>query len=127
MSRQVIHIHLMGQAFAPSRPHTDKGHLLAPGPGGNGQLGPDLVAGVDHGIRPLTQQTGPVVGRDKVVDQIDPTARVNLRNAFAHGFDLGLPEGAGQRMDLAVDVGLGDVVHVDQRQACDAAARQRFG
>ena len=29
-------------------------------------------------------------------------------------------------MDLPIDVGFGNVVHVDQRQSCNATAGQRF-
>ena len=40
---------------------------------------------------------------------------------------LAMPERAAERLHLAVDVRLGDVVEVDQRQRGDAAARQRLG
>ena len=45
----------------------------------------------------------------------------------AQRVDLGHAERAAERLHLAVDVRLGDVVEVDQRQRGDAAARQRLG
>ena len=41
--------------------------------------------------------------------------------------DLGLADGRRDRLDLTVDVRLGDMVEVDQRQRGDAAARERLG
>ena len=45
----------------------------------------------------------------------------------AQRVDLGHAERAAERLHLAVDVRLGDMVEVDQRQRADAAARQRLG
>ena len=47
-------------------------------------------------------------------------------DAFGQGRDLGLADGVAHGLDLAVDVRFGHVVEVDQGQAADGAARQRF-
>ena len=43
-----------------------------------------------------------------------------------HGLPLGLTQRGCQCVNLPVHVGLGDVIHVDQREPPDAAARQRL-
>ena len=65
-------------------------------------------------------------GSNEVVERKYLALRVDLRDALAHRFHLGLPDGRLERVDLPIDVGLGDVVEVDQREAPDAAARQRL-
>eukprot|EP01034_Spumella_vulgaris_P024434 gene24434-30779_t len=84
-------------------------------------FGLDLIARIDHGIGHAGQQTRPVVGGDKIVHCIHQTLRVDRGNALTHGLNLGLPGGVGQGMNLTVDVGLGDVIHVDERQTASAA------
>ena len=49
---------------------------------------------------------------------------MDLRDAIAHGLHLGLAHGVVQGMDLTVDVGLGDMVQIDQCDGADAAAGQ---
>lgn len=42
------------------------------------------------------------------------------------GRDLGLADGIAHGLDLAIDVRFGNIVQIDQGQAADGAARQRF-
>ena len=116
-------------AFAPRCAH---GHKVGParhGPRRHGRFGTHLITGIDDCDRScMLQQPSaehrPVFLRHEVVDCLDHACRVDLRNPLAHGRDLGHAQGVGQRMDLSIDIGLGHMVHVDQRQAPHAAARQ---
>jgi hypothetical protein len=51
---------------------------------------------------------------------------VDVGHALGQGLRLGLAQRAAQRLHLAVDVGFGHVVQVEQHQFGHAAARQRF-
>ena len=70
---------------------------------------------------------GPVARVDELLDRRDRAARVDVGDACAQRLDLGHAERGAERLHLAVDVRLGDLVEVDQRQRGDAAARQRLG
>jgi hypothetical protein len=59
-------------------------------------------------------------------DGDDHAVRVDGRDALLHRGNLGCAEAGFQGMDLAIHIGLGDVVQVDQCQPADAGARQRF-
>jgi hypothetical protein len=61
-----------------------------------------------------------------LVDHPHQAAGVNVCDAFAQRIALVLARGAAHRLHLAVDVGLGYVVHVDQHQLGHAAACQGF-
>ena len=63
---------------------------------------------------------------DELLDSRHGAAGVDVGDARRERVDLGHAERAADRLDLAVDVRLGDVVEVDQRQRGDAAARQRL-
>jgi len=47
-------------------------------------------------------------------------------HAGGHGFDLGLPERAGERVELAIDVADADVVEVHKGELTDTGAREGF-
>jgi len=117
-------------SLAARSAHSDEQGLGADRPGGHRGLGLDLVAGVDHGQtlarthRGLLQAVEPVLGRDEVVDDVHLRRRVDLQDALAHSLDLSLAVGGSQGVDLAVGVGLADVVEVDQRDATDSTARK---
>jgi hypothetical protein len=49
---------------------------------------------------------------------------MDLRDAIAHGPNLGLTHGVIQGMDLPVDVGFGYMVQVDQGDLTHPAARE---
>ena len=97
-----------------------------PRPRCHGGFGAHLVACVYHSINGCGQQGRPVIGLYKVIYRTDLAGRVVAGNALAHGLRFGLPQCAVGGVKLAVDVGLGYVVHINQRNAPYAAARQRF-
>ena len=74
----------------------------------------DLITGIYHRIGIWWQQLQPVIGIDKIINALHLAMRVDLRDALTHGFDLGLANRVSQRMDLAVDVGLSHMIHIDQ-------------
>ena len=53
---------------------------------------------------------------------MDYAGWIDQANPLAHGLDLGLTQGRTQRMHLSVDIGFGNMVHIDQCQAANAAA-----
>src|SRR5690606_32170554 len=85
------------------------------------------VGTVDHEVVAPGQKLGGVGDGDEVVDEVHRAVGVDGGDAPRHDLDLGHAEGGRVRHDLAVDVGLGDVVHVDQRDRPDPASRQRLG
>src|SRR5690606_5681452 len=54
------------------------------------------------------------------------TGGVDVVDTLAHGRDLGLAQRAAQRVQLAIDVGLGDMVEINESDAPHPASRQRF-
>ncbi len=58
---------------------------------------------------------------------MDAAAGVDVGQAIAQRQHLGLAQRRAQGLDLAVDVRLGDMVEVDQRQFGQPAARERLG
>jgi hypothetical protein len=96
-------------------------------PGRHRQLGAHLVAGIDHHVHRARQPLRPVGRLDEVLHRLHPAGGVDLRDALLQRQHLGLAQRGLQRLHLAVDVGLGHVVQVDQHQAGHAAARQRLG
>ena len=125
--RQVGHIHQMRLPFAASGTDAHEQGLGLERPGGHCGLGADLVAGVDHRIHLLGQQRGPVVLVDEFIDAVHLAMRIDVRDAFTHGLDLGLPDSGVERMDLAVDVGFGHVIEIDQRERRHTTACQCLG
>ena len=85
-----------------------------------------LVAGVNHAVHGGGQQGRPVAGGRKVFHAMHLAAGVYERDALAHGLHFGLAQRAGKGVNLTIDVGLGHVVQINQRDGAHAAARQRF-
>ena len=53
--------------------------------------------------------------------------RVDLGNALLHGTYFCHAQGATERLNLSVHIGLGHMVHINQRQSAHAAARKGLG
>ncbi len=51
---------------------------------------------------------------------------MDVGDAGAQRFALGLANSGSERLHLAIDVRFGHVIHIDQHQARDTTARQRF-
>ena len=99
---EVVDIDLVSQALAARCTHGDEALPRGARMGCHGGLGLDLVAGVDDGVGARGQQAQPVVRVNEVVDAVHAAGGVDLGDALAHGFDLGLAHGGGECMDLAV-------------------------
>ena len=84
------------------------------------------INGVDHIVKRVAEQGLDVFHGDEIVDAADLRTRVDLQDALSHGVDLGHAVGIAQRVNLAVGVGDGNVVEIDQRELADTASRQRF-
>ena len=125
--RQVIDVDLVCQSFAASSTHrNERGVGMVHRPRRHRHLGPYLVACVNDGIDRLRQHRRPVVTVDKFLDARDDTSGVDAGNTFTHGLHLGLSYGVVHGMHLAIDIGFGDVVQIDQCQATHATACQRL-
>ena len=89
----------------------------------------DLCAHVVDGINDhieTAEQFAHVLGRKKIIDLCHPAQRIDPANPLAHGRHLGLAKSGIERMGLTVDVRLGNMIEIDQRQMPNAAARERL-
>jgi hypothetical protein len=77
--------------------------------------------------RARVSSSGPVLGRHEVIDAGHLAGGVDVLDAARHRIHLGRAQCAAQGLDLAVDVGLGDVVEIDEHDLRHAATRQRLG
>lgn len=89
-------------------------------------LGANVIDRIDHHVE-IAQELNGIFGRDELLHRIDPGKRVDGADALGHGEHLGLSEGRLDRVDLAVEVGLGHVIEIDQGDVPHSAARERFG
>jgi hypothetical protein len=89
-------------------------------------LGAGAVDGIHYIVETVRQQAGEILGDEELLHTGHPTQRVDGMDALFHGEGLGLAEFLRQRMNLAVDVGLSQVVGVDQRKPADGRARERL-
>src|SRR5204862_3466968 len=69
---------------------------------------------------------GPVRLVDELLDRRHRAARMDVGDSRREGVGLGHAERAAKRLHLPIDVRLGDVIEVDDRQSGDAAARERL-
>ena len=105
---------------------TDCDHPDASAPAMGDQRGLDAetVDAVNDVVVVRVQQVREIIEGEKVLDCRDTTIGVDLSDARRHDLHLGHTERAGQGVQLAVDVGFGDVIEIDQREAADGRARQ---
>ena len=83
---------LCGRRLPPAAPTTTSGAPRAARPGGHGQLGAHLVAGVDDGIDAAAgSSAGQLPASTNSSTVSDLAAGIDLRDALAHGRRLGLP------------------------------------
>ena len=87
------------------------------------RLHPCTVDAVHDPVR-RGQQAVQILPGDEIVDAAHLADRVDVAHASAQDLDLRPPQGAVQRRQLTVDVRLRDMVHIDQGQPADPAARQ---
>jgi len=91
----------------------------------HGRLGTRLVNGIDQpGVG--GDQRCSVVSRDEVIDQRNRTVWRDVGNAASHHLGFRGAHRALECLHLTVDVGLGDMIEINQRDPTHAASRQRL-
>ena len=124
---QVLNVHAVGMTLAPRSPYRDEVCVRVKGPGSQAGFGANLVAGIHQGItgpRQLRDPAHPIFGRHKLFNEMDLASGIDLSDALLHGLYFGHAQRLCERMHLSIDIGLRDMVQVDQRQSADATARQ---
>ena len=74
----------------------------------------DLVDGVDDEVKGPSKKFVQIVFGHKIFDFRHFALRIDLGNAFAQSGNFCLTEIIGQSVQLAVDIGLSDVVQINQ-------------
>ncbi len=123
---QVVDLDLLRLPLAAGGATGDEGGAGAARPRRQRELGLALVASVDDGVHFDGQQAGPVGVVGELLDAVDDAGGVDVGDAARERLCLGHAQRRTERLDLAVDVGFGDVVEVDQHQLRDPAARERL-
>ena len=85
-----------------------------------------LVNRVNHEIKTRRKQFGQILFVHKILDFVHPAFRLNLHNPFVQRSYFRLAEIGRERVQLAVHIGNGDIVQINQRQFAHAAAGQGF-
>ena len=115
-----------GVALAARAAGHHKSLLLRHKMGGHGGFYAHLVDGVDHKIKRLGKKRAHVFRVHKIFDFVHGAGGVDLQDAPVQRGYFGQAEIVGERVELAVGVGFGHVVQINQRELADAAARQRL-
>ncbi len=123
---QVFGTQLQGVGTATRGAADDDGLFAGHTPGYQRSLGGHGVDGVDDDVGTGRNQRVFGAGFDEIVHQVQGDVRRDVADAGSHGLDLGSTQRAGQRVNLAVDVGFGHVVEIDQCEGADAAAGHRL-
>ena len=90
-------------------------------------LGAHVIDCIDDEIIPVrTDQRVEIAGIDKFFNLMHATVRIDLRDTLRQGSHFGLSQRVGQRMNLAIDVRLGQMVQVDHGDFTDRATCQRL-
>ena len=85
-----------------------------------------LVNRINHKIKRQPEKLGKVALVHKIFYFNHLAIWVDLRDAFAQGGYFGFAKIGGERVDLAVYIGFGDVVQINQRELADATAGKGF-
>ena len=75
----------------------------------------DLVDGVDNEVKRPSEKLVQIVFGNKIFDFRHFALRIDLGNTFAQSGNFCLTEIIGQSVQLTVDIGLGNVVQINQR------------
>ena len=100
--------------------------LAALAPGDQRRLRIDAVDAVDHAVDVRRDVLGHGLAGHEIRHRVHGAVRVDPAQALGHHFDLGLADGAVQRMQLTVGIADADVIQVKQRNLAHAAARHGF-
>ena len=118
----------LGGVLSPSG-SSDTDHMALPFETARDQQG--LVSGLvdrvdDHIVRGLEKfRSG--LGREECGVCVDGACGMNGVDAFSQDLHLGVAYGRIERVDLTVGVADADLIEIDERQAPDAGAGERFG
>ena len=75
----------------------------------------DLVNGIDNEVNRPSEKLVQIVFGNKIFDFRHFALRIDLGNAFAQSGNFCLTEIIGQSVQLTVDIGLGNIVQINQR------------
>ena len=98
----------------------DDRYALGRAPGDHCRFGAGVIDGIQDIIEVLAKHLGHIFRADEVFDFGDATCRIDVAYPFRHGACFRFAECVAERMNLAVDVGLGNHVKVDQGEGADA-------
>ena len=125
--RKIDHTHARRVALPARAPDGHEWQPLRPAERGHCNLGYDLIARINHEVETgHPEQLPDIFLVHKLIDGPDLAGRVDLGNALGQRADLCLPKCRVERLDLAIHVGLGDMVQIDQGQMTHAAACERL-
>ena len=124
---KIFHPQLQGIGAATGCAAGNDGLAVRHAPGNQRRLGRHGIDGVNDKIGVGRDQLLFLAGLYEFIDRMHGDVGRDVADALRHHLDLGRAQRAGERMNLAVDVGLGHVVQVDEGEAPHAAARQRLG
>ena len=102
----------VGLAAGPA--DRDQAHLVAPAPGDERGLDTEAVDAVDDMVIVRMQQSREILQGEEVLDGRDATIGIDLPDTRRHDLHLGHAERVGQGVQLAVDIGFGDMVEIDK-------------
>ena len=124
--RQIRYIHTVCMAFASSSANGHVRHIALACPCSHGDFGFFLITGIDHALNIRRHQLQPVSSIHEFFNAMHLACRIDLRNTLTHCLNLGLAQRGFQGMDLSVDVGLGYVVQINQRELTNTTASKGF-
>ena len=75
----------------------------------------DLVNGINNEVKRPSEKLVQIVFGNKIFDFRHFALRIDLGDAFAQSGNFCLTEIIGQSVQLAIDIGLGNVVQINQR------------
>ena len=91
-----------------------------------GRLDAEAVDTVDDKIILGSDQAGDILHGDEIIHQAALAGRIDIRHPRSHDFYLGSAQGGVQGGQLAVDIGFRHMIHIDEGQLTNGAARQGF-
>ena len=113
--------------LAAGTPHGNDATLVASAVSDQPGLGAKTVNAVDDVSKIFCHQGVQVFNGEEILNGRYLACRIDLQHTLGHHLYLGHAQGAGQCVQLTVDIGLGDMVQVDQCQLANGAACQCFG
>ena len=107
---KIFHPQLQGIGAPSGCTAGNDGLAVRHAPGNQRRLGRHGIDGVDDKIGVHGDQLLFLAGLDEFIDRMHGEIWRDVADTLRHHLDLGGTQCAGERMDLAIDVGLGHVV-----------------